>query len=203
MNVSISKGNSKMGDISSVSLPTGKTCGDAPCARECYAKKLERLRPNVREAYENNYRILINDPNTYWREVEATIMMSRFFRFHVSGDIPNAEYLSKMIDVVGRNPHCEVLCFTKRFRMVNKKIESFKDEGRQLPKNLHLIFSGWKDLVMDNPYGLPEAHVRYHDGSTTARTDAKECGGNCTECAQTNGGCWSLNYHEQVVFNKH
>ena len=56
---------------------------------------------------------------------------------------------------------------------------------------------------MDNPFQLPEAHVRYKDGTTTARPDAKECGGNCTECACTSGGCWSLHTGEQVVFNEH
>lgn len=66
-----------------------------------------------------------------------------------------------------------------------------------------MIFSAWKGLRMDNPFQLPEAHVRYKDGTTTARSDAKECGGNCTECARTSGGCWSLHTGEQVVFNEH
>lgn len=56
---------------------------------------------------------------------------------------------------------------------------------------------------MDNPFRLPEAHVRYRDGSTTARDDALDCGGNCTECALTDGGCWTLRTGEQVVFNEH
>ena len=52
MNVKISKGNSKLGAIPSVSLPAGKTCrNDCECSNKCYAKKLERLRKTVREAY--------------------------------------------------------------------------------------------------------------------------------------------------------
>lgn len=35
------------------------------------------------------------------------------------------------------------------------------------------------------------------------REDARECAGNCTECAITDGGCWSLKSGEQVVFNEH
>lgn len=50
---------------------------------------------------------------------------------------------------------------------------------------------------------LPEAHVLYRDGTTTAREDAKKCGGNCTECACISGGCWSLKKGEQVVFKEH
>lgn len=41
------------------------------------------------------------------------------------------------------------------------------------------------------------------DGSTMAREDAKLCGGNCTECAITDGGCWTAKHGEQVVFNEH
>lgn len=197
--VKISKGNSKLGAIPSVSLPSIKTCRNCACREKCYAQKLERLRPSVKNAYEHNLGVLLSDPTTYWREVEASVMMSRFFRFHVSGDIPNAAYLENMVAVAERNSHCEILCFTKRYEMVNEFIQ----KNGELPSNLHMIFSGWVGLEMANPFSLPEAHVRYRDGSTTAREDAIECGGNCTECALTEGGCWSLQKGQQVVFNEH
>lgn len=197
--VKISKGNSKLGAIPSVSLPSIKTCRQCACREKCYAQKLERLRPAVRNAYQHNLEVLLKEPETYWREVEASVMMSRFFRFHVSGDIPTAEYLTNMVAVAGRNSHCEILCFTKRYEMVNEFIE----QNGGLPSNLHMIFSGWIGLDMVNPFSLPEAHVRYRDGSTTAREDAIECGGNCTECALTEGGCWNLQKGQQVVFNEH
>ena len=81
--VKISKGNSKLGAIPSVSLPSIKTCRNCACQEKCYAQKLERLRPSVKNAYEHNLGVLLSDPTTYWREVEASVMMSRFFRFHV------------------------------------------------------------------------------------------------------------------------
>lgn len=219
--VKISKGNSKLGAIPSVSLPSVKTCRHCACQEKCYAKKLERLRPAVRNAYQHNLDVLNSDPDTYWREVEASIMMSRFFRFHVSGDIPSMEYFAKMVEVAKRNPHCEILCFTKKYEIVNKYIENFEvlrysklvfpdcmfgipaDTDPVIPENLHIIFSGWVGLDMVNPFSLPEAHVRYRDGSTTAREDAIECNGNCTECALTEGGCWNLQKGQQVVFNEH
>ena len=197
--VKISKGNSKLGAIPSVSLPSIKTCRNCACQEKCYAQKLERLRPSVKNAYEHNLGVLLSDPTTYWREVEASVMMSRFFRFHVSGDIPNTAYLENMVAVAGRNAHCEILCFTKRYEMVN----GFIQKNGELPSNLHMIFSGWVGLEMANPFSLPEAHVRYRDGSTTARDDAIECNGNCTECALTEGGCWNLQKGQQVVFNEH
>ena len=197
--VKISKGNSKLGAIPSVSLPSIKTCRNCACQEKCYAQKLERLRPAVRNAYQHNLEVWIKDPETYWREVEASIMMSRFFRFHVSGDIPSFKYLINMVEIARRQPHCEILCFTKKYNLVNEFIE----QGGELPSNLHMIFSGWVGLEMANPFSLPEAHVRYRDGSTTAREDAIECSGNCTECALTEGGCWNLQKGQQVVFNEH
>lgn len=157
------------------------------------------MRKSVAAAYAHNLNILQNDPDVYWREVEAAIMMSRFFRFHVSGDIPDMDYLVHMVDVSARNQHCQILCFTKKYELVNEHIE----KHGPLPNNLHMVFSGWVGLKMVNPFSLPEAHVRYRDGSMTAAPGATDCGGNCTECAVTDGGCWSLKAGEQVVFKEH
>lgn len=199
MHVSISRGNEKMGAIQSVSLPSGVTCRMCDCNKKCYAGRIERRRPSVKAAYQRNLDLLKTDPDVFWREVEAAVMLSRYFRFHVSGDIPNTEYLRRMIDVATRNKHCEILCFTKKYEIVNALL----DRGIEIPDNLHIIFSAWVGLNMTNPFSLPEAHVRYRDGLTTARADATECGGNCTECAATDGGCWSLKSGEQVVFDEH
>lgn len=197
--VSISKSNSKMGSIPSVSLPSVVTCRECDCHKKCYARKLERLRPAVRNAYKRNLDILTSDPDTYWREVEASIMMSRFFRFHVSGDIPDAAYFDKMTEIAERNQHCQILCFTKKYEIVNNYIS----DSWALPENMHLVFSAWDNLPLDNPYELPVAYVRFRDGHTDAPEGAIDCSGNCTECATTDGGCWSLQKGESVVFNEH
>lgn len=183
-----------------MSLPAGKTCrDDCECGKICYARRLERLRTSVRNAYENNYNVLTSDPQTYWREVEAAIMLSRYFRFHVSGDIPDKQYFLRMVEIAKARQHCEILCFTKKYEIIN----GFLDSGNVLPSNLHIVLSAWRGLDMDNPHKLPEAHVRYRDGSTTANGNAVKCGGNCTECAVTDGGCWTLKCGEQVVFDEH
>jgi len=222
MTVKISPGNSKLGSIPSVSLPSGMTCvSDCECNTKCYARRLERLRPAVKSAYEHNYKVLCEDPETYWREVEASIMMSRFFRFHVSGDIPNIEYIEKMVEVAKRNRHCDILCFTKKYEIVNRYISNTYFNSitgtsirpqlfnmqmiaeEIVPSNLHIILSVWRNFPIQNPYSFPEAHVRYRDGTTTAADNAQECSGNCSECAVTDSGCWTLKLGEQVVFNEH
>ena len=182
-----------------MSLPAVKTCRVCDCHKKCYARKLERLRPAVRNAYQHNLDVLTSDPDTYWREVEASIMMSRFFRFHVSGDIPDEKYFDRMVEIAERNQHCQILCFTKKYEIVNDYIS----DNWSLPDNLHLIFSAWDNLEMDNHFNLPVAYVRFRDGHTEAPDNATACSGNCSECARTDGGCWSLKEGESVVFNEH
>jgi hypothetical protein len=191
-----------MGAVPIVSLPSVITCREGcTCAEKCYARKLERIRPAVRNAYRSNYDLLLTDPAEYWRGVETELKTSRFFRFHVSGDIPNKEYLNNMVLAARRNPHCRILCFTKKYEIVNEWLHSSRNH--MFPENLQVIFSAWKGIEMQNPYNLPEAHVMYRDGTTTARPDATECGGNCTECAVSDGGCWYLEKGQQVFFHEH
>lgn len=201
MKVSISLCNSKMGNVASVSLPAGETCReDCPCLSVCYAAKLARFRPNVRSAWQTNLDLLRVSPETYWREVEAAVMMNRFFRFHVSGDIPDIPYFTHMVEIALRNPHCEILCFTKKYELVNRCL----DMGVAIPANLHIIFSAWRGLAMDNPHRFPTAHVIYKDGTTTALAKrAKMCNGCCEECAKQGEGCWTLKKGEEVMFHEH
>lgn len=201
LHVSISRGNSKMGAIPSVSLPPIKSCSPEACkccGKKCYVRKLIALRKTVREAYERNLSILLNNPEQYWREVEGAIKMTTHFRFGVSGDIYNEEYLRHMVDIAHRNSHCEILCFTKQYDICNEYLNT-----HEIPKNLHLIYSAWKGLEMKNPHNMPEAHVLFRDGTTTAKDGAKYCSGNCAECCVNNKGCWVLKKGEQILFAEH
>ena len=200
--VCISRGNVKMGAIPSVSLPPIKTCAPNACklcGKKCYAKKICKLRKTVRDSYERNLKILTEEPDKFWREVNASVALSSYFRFGVSGDIYTFEYLEKMVEIAKNNRHCQILCFTKRYEWCNEYLEKHK----YFPKNLHIIYSAWKGLEMNNPYGQPEAHVFYKDGTTTASDGAKFCSGNCAECAVENKNCWTLKKGEQIVFKEH
>ena len=200
--VSISRGNAKMGDIPSLSLPPIITCSKEACkfcGKECYAAKITRLRPKtVGAAYQRNLNILKTDPEQFWREVDAALMINRFFRFGVSGDIYDKDYFANMVRLARKNSHCQILCFTKQFDIVNDYLAEHK-----LPKNLHLIFSAWRGMTMKNPYNLPEAHVFYKDGFTTAKDGARFCSGDCSSCAITNENCWSLKNGQQILLKEH
>ena len=201
--VCISKSNIKLGMIPSVSLPPIVTCSPLACkfcGKKCYARKMCKLRRSVKESYENNLDILLNDKEKFWREVSGSIALTTYFRFFVSGDIYDKDFLENMVLCAKKNKHCNILCFTKKYFLVNEYLEHHR-----LPKNLNIVFSAWKGLEMPNPYKLPTAEVMYKDGTSTAEEGKKYiyCSGNCSECISENRSCWNLKKGEGVIFAEH
>lgn len=187
-----------MGAIPSVSLPPITTCAaGCTCAKKCYAAKLCRIYPSVRKAYENNNYMVNNCPSEYFDQVKKAAAMSRYFRWHVSGDIPSSFYFFDMVLIAEELPHTEFLCFTKQYDIVNWHLE----HGIEIPSNLHVIFSAWPGMKMNNPHNLPVAQVIFK-GQEPA-DDWKVCGGNCTECACRGIGCWELKNGEIIAFYEH
>lgn len=196
--VSISKGNSKMGAIPSVSLPACITCNpNAPCFKLCYAAKITRLYKTVKTAYENNLNILKENSALYWDQVKQAAQMARYFRYHVSGDIPDLNYFNNMVVLARELPHTSFLAFTKQYNIVNEYLNA----GGVIPSNLKVIFSNWGVWKCDNPRGLPECEIILK-GSEPA-PDWKICGGNCTECACRGIGCWELKNGETIAIYQH
>lgn len=201
--VVISKGNIKLGMIQSVSLPPVVTCSSLACkfcGKKCYARKICKLRPTVKESYDNNLDILLNDKELFWREVEGSIKLTTYFRFGVSGDIYDKDFLENMVLCARKNKHCNILCFTKKYSLVNEYLKHHR-----LPKNLNIVFSAWKGLEMPNPFNLPTAEVMYKDGTSTAEEGKKYmyCPGNCSECISEKRSCWNLRKGEGVIFAEH
>lgn len=198
LKVSISPGNTKMGAIPSVSLPPVVTCPkNCPCTKKCYAAKLCRIYPSVKKAYKNNLDVLNDDWGEYWRQVRHAVSMTRYFRFHVAGDIPNAGYFKEMVITAKQNPHTEILAFTKQYDIIN----NFINVAGGIPQNLHIIFSEWEGMITPNPHKLPTAAVIFK-GSEPAQ-NWKICGGNCAECACRGVGCWELKSGETIAFYEH
>lgn len=198
--VSISNANSKMGNVASVSTIPFLTCPGCckeTCGKKCYAAKLANLRPSVLKSYAMNTAIAMLKPAEYWKQVNAAICAVRFFRFHVSGDIMNTEYFRNMISCAVDNPKTEILVFTKRYDIVNAWI----DNGGAIPENMHILFSGWKNLAPENPHNFPETNV--FKTETEIRDSWKICGGNCFNCACRGVGCWQTGKGETIAFKMH
>lgn len=196
--ISISPGNAKMGAIPSVSLPPVVTCPkNAPCAKKCYAAKLCRIYPSVKKAYQKNYDILNNNEIEYWQQVQNAAKMTKYFRYHVSGDIPDMHYFHWMCAIAETVKNTQFLAFTKQYDIVNTSITA----GGHIPDNLHIIFSEWDDVTIPNPYNLPTAAVIFKGHQP--RDSWKICGGNCAACACAGVGCWELKNGETIAFYEH
>ena len=198
--VTISDGNTKMGKVASVSLLPLLTCPKRcreTCGKKCYAVKLCKLRPTVLNSYARNTAIQKVAMHAYFKAIDNAVKNVRFFRFHVSGDIPNKKYFRFMIKTAQENKHCEFLIFTKQYEIVNNWIAS----GNTIPQNMHILFSGWTNLKPTNPYNLPETNVY----NTPEEMNKKwiPCGGNCLNCACKGSGCWTAKNGETIAFKIH
>lgn len=187
-----------MGAIPSVSLPAGITCNpNAPCFKECYARRIEYRYKESKNAYARNLSILQADAGAYWLQVRAAAMVTRFFRYHVSGDIPNAQYFAEMVKTAEMLPKTNFLAFTKQYKIVNDYINS----GGRIPDNLKIIFSNWFRWKCDNPHKMPVCEIIPKNGEQG--DNWKICGGNCTACACRGIGCWEIKNGEIIAIYKH
>ena len=200
----LSKGNTKLGAIVNVSLPPVVTCHNCGnCKLYCYAVRSYHRAENVSNAWNDNYLYFLSDPSGYFRDISKALKRKRFFRWHVSGDIVNHDYLMGMIQVAKDNPKCQFLAFTKAYQIVNKAINN----GAIIPANLHLLFSAAPGNEMPNPHRLPECHINFEDPSKNTYCGGAEyeyhCTGNCTECAVNCCGCFFLQNGDVTIINQH
>lgn len=200
--VHISKGVSKLSpNIPSVSLPVGLTCREnAPCKEKCYASKGRFCFRRNKSLLDLNMEIWKQDPLQYERDVVIAAFSSRFFRWHVAGDIPDANYLEMMVRVAAGLPGTKFLAFTKKFELINDYIASHPDE---IPGNLSIVLSAWGDFLPENPFNLPVAYVRLKKGDNKIPPHARPCSKFCGDCVVTGKDCWNLRLGEAVVFDEH
>ena len=188
----ISEGNMKLGRIPNISLPPGLSCvKDAPCAKDCYARKAWRMYPNSREAWTENLYEWNNFPQRFEEHLKGYFkgkINLKYFRFHVSGDIPSQEYLDMMFRVCAEAPEVKFLAFTKNYHL----------DFTEKPENLSVVFSAWPGFTLHNPENFPVAWMQ--DGTEDrVPAEALECPGKCDTC----GMCFLLQKGQSVVFHKH
>jgi hypothetical protein len=202
IHVKLQRGNKKTGDACwTVSLMPVIDCANcARCKQNCYDLKADLRFPKVVEDRAKNSAIHKMDPRRYWSEIDTQIKANYVtqLRINVGGDLSDDDFL--YVAQLGRaNKNTMILFFTKNYKGINAFLEHHR-----FPKNVRPIMSAWQGLEMDNPHKLPQSHVLYEDGRTTApEYGAYYCGGNCTECAFKGEGCWTLKRGEHVIFKAH
>lgn len=206
--VKFSYGNRKTGSlVPSVSTIPVADCGNCKvCKAGCYDVRNVCFQTTVQRARANNSAILMKERERYFAEIEERCKALRFFRWHVGGDVKDKDYIGQVVAIAERIPTCDFLIFSKMFEEWNE----FIAEHGPLPENLHLIFSDWRGIEMDNPYNLPVSSPVWFDkdGNEIERgphtTDKTQwCGGFCEECAEYGTGCWTAKKGETILFEAH
>ena len=208
--VNIHNGNAKTGaHCYTVSLAPILDCTNcANCCNDCYdIRNVLRLTTVVNDRAKNSA-IHELDIERYWKEINLQIKAKYIeeLRINVGGDLTYEDF-GYIQAICQDNPMTHVLFFTKNYDDFNRWL----DEGNVIPENMHVIYSCWKGVEMKNPYNLPESHVLWKDGTTTApKYGARYCTGDCSECyfnCKSNkieeAGCWTLRKGEHVVFSAH
>lgn len=159
------------------------------------------MRPNVLASYQHNLDVYKRAPDVFFAQVEATAKLTNYFRYFVSGDIPNVQFFDYMVKTAINCPNCKFLVFTKQFEIVNNYLTDFAINQKQIPANLQIILSGWGAWQPENPFNLPMAQVIFKGQAPL--DNWLLCGGNCAECACRGVGCWQLKKGEIIAFNQH
>lgn len=195
MKIHISKGNVKLGAIPSISLPPVETCPTGVlCADKCYANKAWRQYPATRKAWTENLQLYRGNPEDYFRQLQNWLWKHKpeFFRFHVSGDIPDTFYWALLCETTKAVKQTKFLVFTKRFWL----------DFTSAPSNLSVVLSMWPGHALPTEHAatLPRAWMQDGTETRSGADIALPCPGNCQTC----GACWGLAQKGlDVVFNLH
>ena len=190
----ISSGNRKIGRVMNVSLPPVISCSNCTeCKFYCYDIKACLQYPNtVINARMRNLVVLLHDRDRFFAEIDDKMNRRRtnkYFRWHVAGDIVDADYFNRIVENARRHSDFVIWTYTKVYHIVNEWIAN----NGPLPSNLHVMFSEWDGMPMDNPYNLPIFTCKLKAGNKNRTADSFEsmhkCPGNCDICKATNRGC--------------
>ena len=207
----LSKGNKKLPTTTAIfNLPSQITCPNATeeCKKWCYAKKAERMYPNVLPFRMKNLELtkdtearLINDVNEELKKSQKVTHV----RIHESGDYYNQQYLNKWFVIAVCNPNLTFYSYTKMWNL---------DYSRK-PSNMIVLLS--------DDTGKWQRHYYKFDGVTYVEDDKNKrntikqhlrntingkqlerkftCVGDCKVCNK----CFNitLGKFKQIQFNKH
>lgn len=204
--VSVSTSNSKLGKfIPNVNTQAIVTCRpDAPCKKNCYACR-GVMRIHQTKTYAVNTEYYKANPQSYFDYISgwlgSGLVIYKYFRWHSSGDIIDEKYFALMCELAEKHKETKFLCFTKKFEIVNK----YLDSGKIIPKNLNIVFSDWGLWHCYNPYNLPTTNIifkksndRFGENKYLPK-NAFKCNSDCEKCQK----CWHLGKGETVVFDQH
>ena len=192
-NIYLSNGNKKLKPSEDTNflifnLPAIKSCPFATehCRKYCYARKAEKVYPDVLPARERNFKA--SQEKSFVDDMITLIMAKRekqhkktlVVRIHESGDFYNKEYANKWLEIARRCKGVTFMAYTKSFKYF---------DGVKLPRNFVLRASIWddttkeqKEIVTRNNWAIYTAVQQFTENDSFTRC-------RCSDCA-TCGKCW-------------
>ena len=200
--VRLMQGNSKTGKTCfTVSLiPIADCTNCAGCKNDCYDIRNVCFQPSVQKTRAINSAIHKYDVERFWSEIDMQVKanFATLLRLNVGGDLTNKDF-AYVAELGKANPRTDILFFTKNYDGINAFLDC-----NEFTSNVHPIMSAWVGTEMKNPHNLPESHVLWDDGTTTApEFGAYYCSGNCAQCHFEGKGCWTLGKGSHVIFKAH
>ena len=204
--ISVNNGNSKTGVACfTLSFPQCSCAENVPCRKACYCSKGHQQASTVQGAYWRNWRIWHENPEAFEKQLNALLDLSgiSLFRWFDCGDCPSKEFLDMMFRVAKQHPEIKFLAYTKKYSLVNKKLDE-----ENMPDNLTIRFSHWdakwEQESFSNPHNLPDTFVVFKDERLTPVLPEKAfvCrGGTETTCSACRV-CFNKKV-QHVVFHQH
>jgi len=113
--ISMMKGNTKLAkNIKTFNLPAILSCPNSKdCAKDCYAKKAERLRPVVRASRSRNFRMAKENTQMLKKRILQHLEKGDVVRIHESGDMFSQEYLDMWYEIAKERPDVMFYTYTK------------------------------------------------------------------------------------------
>ena len=203
LHVTLLPGNGKTGrNCFTVSLLPIIDCPNCKeCKNHCYDVQHDVIKKDCLKYRLINSAIHKLDQERYWTEIEEQILelFVTELRINVGGDLLKSDF-GYINEIAKRHPGTDFLFFTKNYKGINEWI----DENGMFADNVKPIISRWPGMECSNPHNLPESHILWPDGSTTApEFGSYFCGGNCSFCHFHKEGCWTLQHGESVIFEAH
>lgn len=195
LNPCISSGNKKIGRVLNVSLAPIITCANCgKCLHYCYDIKAVLQYLNVLVARAKNTAMVMEDRDRFFQAIDKKCERRRknlFFRWHVSGDIVDMDYLERMIALARKYPEFTFWTYTKNYVLVNMYVKAHGGRRKEaIPENLSIMFSEWEGMDFLNPYNFPVFCCKMGEDDNRHEWQKMHlCPGNCDICKETKRGC--------------
>ena len=206
-NIYISEGNRKLkrNDNSYFliwSLPSQITCpyATALCKASCYAKKAERIYPqvlpcrqrNLEETHKKSFVADMVQAITYYINLPKNRNKQAYFRIHEAGDFYNLAYVYKWIEIAEQLPNVIFTAYTKSVKFIDIA-------HKHIPDNLVIRYSIWddtdpKDVQIAQRLGLPIFTAKDKKELYTLK-EYNVCPNDCSICKK----CYSNDYKKIAI----